>query len=89
MIDPSDLTDVAIRVECTPTAHDDEGPIRLIVRDPVADVTLTELKFTPIQAQDSAWLLARLLRNFISEESAQKIANGMRLASIRVRAMRN
>lgn len=81
-------TDVRIRVECIPTARDEDHPIRLVLLD-ANDVTLTELKFTPFRARETAYPIARLLGEFIPRIDSTKIAEGLRLAAIKVWAQRN
>lgn len=81
-------TDVRLRVECLPHVSDDEYPIRLVIVDD-DDVELAELKFTPQKAVDTAVPLARVLADFIPATDRQKLADGLRLAAIKVWAARN
>lgn len=92
MFDPAEYldgtTDVRIRVECMPHARDDEHPIRLVLLG--SDGTeLTELRFTPSRATDSANSIARLLGEFIPRVDSWKLADGLRTAAIKVWATRN
>lgn len=79
---------VRIRVECIPTARDEDGPIRLILTDDDGN-ELTELQFTPTRANDSATSIARLLGEFIPRVDSWKLAQGLRTAAIKVWAARN
>jgi len=81
-------TDVRIRVECIPHARDDDHPIRLVLLD-TFDNRLTELKFTPARANDSANSIARLLAEFIPRIDSDTLAEGLRVAAIKVWAARN
>jgi hypothetical protein len=80
--------DVRIRVECVPTAKDADLPIRLILAGP-DDETLTELKYTPARAYDTAGSLARLLSQFMPSRQSWKVAEGLRKAAITVWSTRN
>jgi hypothetical protein len=93
MFDPAEYLDrstgdVRIRVECIPTARDEDHPIRLVLVD-WDDTVLTELKFTPGRANDSASSIARLLGEFIPRIDSWKLAEGLRTAAIKVWAARN
>lgn len=92
MFDPAEYLDgstaVRIRVECIPTAHDDDHPIRLVLVDNDGN-ELTELRFTPSRATDSAASIARLLGEFIPRIDSWKLAQGLRTAAIKVWATRN
>lgn len=92
MFDPAEYldgtTDVRIRVECMPHASDEEHPIRLVLIDN-DDNQLTELRFTPSRATDSAASIAKLLGEFIPRIDSWKLADGLRLAAIKVWATRN
>lgn len=81
-------TDVRLRVECLPHVSDDEYPIRLVIIDD-DDIELAELKFTPQKAIDVAVPLSRLLADFIPATDRRKLAEGLRLAAIKVWAARN
>jgi hypothetical protein len=92
MFDPAEYLDgtmaVRIRVEIIPHAHDHEGPIRLVLVDDDGN-DLTELRFTPTRAADSAASLARLLGNYMPPQQSWKLADGLRKAAIKVWASRN
>lgn len=79
---------VRIRVECMPHAHDRDHPIRLVLVDEDG-TTLTELKFTPSRANDTAYSIARLLSQYMPRTDTWKVAGGLRSAAIRVWAARN
>lgn len=80
--------DVRIRVECIPHARDEDHPIRLILVDGDGTI-LTELKFTPSRANDSAASIARLLGGYMPRVDSWKLAQGLRTAAIKVWAARN
>lgn len=77
-----------IRVECNPYAADADFPIRLVVAD-AEDVVLTELKFTPGSARETAYSITRLLAQFIPRTDSHRLAQGLRTAATRVWATRN
>lgn len=81
-------TAIRIRVECNPYAADKDFPIRLLVVD-AADVLLTELKFTPTSARDTAYSVRRLLGYFIPLTDSHRLATALRTAAARVLAARN
>ena len=81
-------TDIRIRVEVIPHAHDKDHPIRLVLLDGL-DNRLTELKFTPTRATDSANSIAKLLAEFIPRIDSDTLAEGLRVAAIKVWATRN
>jgi hypothetical protein len=80
--------DVRLRVECVPTARDDQHPIRLVITDDVG-TELAELLFTPSRAYDTAGSLAQLLGQFMPARQSWKLADGLRKAAITVWAARN
>lgn len=84
----SGAVDVRVRVECIPHGRDDEHPIRLVIVGP-GDVELTELRFTPTTADDTAGSIARLLSSFMPAVESWRIADGLRFAAIKVWASRN
>jgi hypothetical protein len=92
MFDPAEYldgsTDIRLRVECLLHLRDDEYPIRLVIVDG-DDNELTELKFTPSRAIESAMPMARLLAGFIPRTDTHKLAEGLRIAAIKVWATRN
>lgn len=88
MSDNEQKTALRIRVECKPYAPDADFPIRLVVAD-AADVVLTELKFTPTSARDTAYSVTRLLAHFIPRADTHRLAEGLRTAAVRVWATRN
>lgn len=92
MFDPAEYLDgktgVRLRVECLLHLADDEYPIRLVIIDE-DDTELTELKFTPQRAVEAAMPIARLLHGFVPREDTHKLAEGLRLAAIKVWATRN
>lgn len=77
-----------IRVECNPYAADADFPIRLVVAD-VEGVVLTELKFTPTTARETAYSVTRLLSQFIPRADSHRLAQGLRTAATKVWAARN
>jgi hypothetical protein len=77
-----------IRVECNPYVPDTEFPIRLVVADS-RDVTLTELKFTPERAHETAYSITRLLAQFIPRTDSHRLAQGLRSAAVKVWSTRN
>lgn len=81
-------TAIRIRVECNVYAPDAELPIRLLVID-TDDTVLTELKFTPDRARETAYSVGRLLGNFVSLAESHKLAQGLRSAAVKVWATRN
>lgn len=81
-------TEVRIRVECIPYARDEDHPIRLVLVD-TDGTELTELRFTPNRANDSASSIARLLGEFIPKVDSWKLAEGLRTAARKVWAVRN
>lgn len=82
------ITSMRLRVECNPYAADADFPIRLVVADH-DDVVVTELKFTPERARESAYSVSRLLGQFISREDSHRLAEGLRAAAARVWSVRN
>lgn len=92
VFDPADLDDVTgirIRVECLPYARDHEHPIRLVLVDSDTDQELTELRFTPTRANDTADSIAELLGEFVPRLQISRLADGLRTAAIKVWAARN
>ena len=81
-------TAIRIRVECNPYAPDEDFPIRLVVVD-TDDAVLTELKFTPTRARDTAYSVGRLLGYFIPLANSHRLATAMRDAAAKVWATRN
>lgn len=81
-------TAIRIRVECNPYAADEDFPVRLQVVD-ADDVLLTELKFTPTRARETAYSVGRLLGHFISPTDSLKLATALRNAAVKVWAARN
>lgn len=81
-------TAIRILVECNPYAPDAEFPIRLLVVD-AADTVLTELKFTPARARETAYSVSRLLGHFIPRAYSHRLAEGLRTAAAKVWATRN
>lgn len=81
-------TAIRIRVECNPYAPDEDFPIRLLVVD-AADAVLTELKFTPARARETAYSVGRLLGYFIPLTDSHKLAAALRASAARVWATRN
>lgn len=79
---------VRVRVECIPTARDEDHPIRMVIVDD-DDTELARMKFTPAQANDSAAALARLMGQFLTARQAWKLADGLRKAAVTVWAARN
>jgi hypothetical protein len=77
-----------IRVECNPYAPDADFPIRLIVADS-RDEIITELKFTPERAHETAYSITRLLAQFIPRADSHRLAQGLRAAAVKVWATRN
>lgn len=82
------LTEILIRVECVPHAPDDAGPVRLLALTSDG-TTLARLTFTPTQARSTARGLARILAQFIPDDSARRIGEGLRQAAVTVWAARN
>ena len=81
-------TNVRVRVECVPTARDDQHPIRMILADEDGK-ELAAMKFTPQQAHDTANSMAKLMGKFMPRRQSWKIADGLRKAAITVWATRN
>lgn len=81
-------TDVRLRVECDLYAPDDKLPIRLVICDQEG-VEKVHLKFTPERARDSAYSIARLLSRSLPRSESYRLAEGLRLAALRVWAVRN
>lgn len=81
-------TAIRIRVECSLYASDDDFPIRLLVVDESEHV-LTELKFTPTTARESAYSVTRLIGLFVPRSESHKLAEGLRHAAAKVWAVRN
>ena len=81
-------TDVRILVECMPHYTDDQFPVRVVLLDNDGE-ELTELKFTPSRAIEQAMPIARLLSGFVPRADTHKLAEGMRIAAIKVWAARN
>lgn len=81
-------TAIRICVECNPYLPDEQFPIRLLVVD-AADRVLTELKFTPSRARESAFSVARLLAHFIPRADSHRLAEGLRNAAVKVWVTRN
>ena len=86
MNDP--MTAIRIRVECDIYATDEDFPIRLLVVDENEEI-LTELKFTPTSARDTAYSVTRLLGHFVPLSDSHKLAEGLRSAAAKVWATRN
>lgn len=82
------MTAIRIRVECDLYASDAEFPIRLLVVDDNDDV-LTELKFTPTTARETAYSVTRLLGHFVPLSDSHKLARGLCDAAAKVWAIRN
>jgi hypothetical protein len=81
-------TAIRIRVECNPYAPDSEYPIRLLVVGDGEEV-LTELKFTPARARETAYSVGRMLTFFIPASYSHKLAEALRTAAAKVWATRN
>ena len=81
-------TAIRIRVECNPYSTDEEFPIRLLLTTD-DDVVLTELKFTPVRARESAYSVGRLLGYFLPVADSHKLARALRDAAVKVWAVRN
>lgn len=81
-------TEVRIRVECSLYAADDQHPIRLVICDSGGSEK-AHLKFTPERARDSAYSIARLLSQFLPRAQCYRIADGLRLAAVKVWSIRN
>jgi len=92
VFDPAEYLDgataVRIRVEVIPHVPDEDFPIRMVISD-VDDNVLTELKFTPARAKDTAVTMGRLLSGFVPGKDSWRLAEGLRTAAIRVWAERN
>ena len=92
VFDPAEYLDgttaVRIRVEVIPHVPDEDFPIRLVITD-TEDNVLTELKFTPTRAKDTAVTMGRLLSGFIPSKDSWRLAEGLRTAAIKVWAQRN
>jgi hypothetical protein len=81
-------TAIRIRVECDPYAPDSDFPIRLVVVD-TDEAVLTELKFTPSRARETAYSVGRMLTFFIPASQSHKLAEALRTAAAKVWATRN
>jgi hypothetical protein len=79
---------VRIRVEILPHAHDEDGPVRLILVDE-DDEKLIELAFSPERAQAGAYAIARVLSRSLPQKESYRVAEGLRTAAIKVWAIRN
>ena len=82
------IDNVRVRVECLPTARDEDHPIRMLLVDENG-TELAAMKFTPSRAYDSATSLARLMGQFMPRRQSWKLAEGLRKAAITVWASRN
>lgn len=87
-MNPEQTTAFRIQVECNPYAADADFPIRLLVLDE-DDIVLTELKFTPVRARDTAYSVARLLSHFVPRADTHRLAEGLRIAAVKVWSTRN
>lgn len=81
-------SDVRIRVECDLYASDEARPIRLVLCEPDG-TERAQLKFTPERARDTAYSIARLLSQFMPRSESHRLAEGLRLAAVKVWATRN
>lgn len=81
-------TVIRIRVKCLPHLADCDFPVRLVAIDE-DDALLTELKFTPLRAQDAARSVGRLLQHLMPRSDSDRLAATLRAAAIRVWATRN
>lgn len=78
----------SLRVECLPHAHDHEGPVRLLLVGE-GGRTLATLKFTPNRARDAGPTLSRLLTHLLPQSEADRVADGLLKAAIKVWSARN
>lgn len=77
-----------IRIECIPTATEDERPVRLILAT-LDNEIVAEMKLTTRQAWRGGDLIEKMFGGSVPVRDARRLAEGLRNAVIMVRATRN
>jgi len=77
-----------IRIDCLPYASDDRTPIRMVIVYP-GDRKQIWLRFTPEQALDSALSVGTMMGLLLPRLDAERLANMIRSAAVKVFATRN